>query len=142
MIGLILITHAGIGEDFIKALEHVHGAPQRNIIAISVTDDKKILSYQKDLQQAANRLNQGQGVIVLTDVYGSTPANMTRVICGMPDVEIIHGINLPMLVKLAELRQQPTSENNLHTIAVTARNAAKKNIHLSSEKMTEKKDHA
>ncbi|MBC6444129.1 MAG: PTS fructose transporter subunit IIA [Alphaproteobacteria bacterium GM202ARS2] len=136
MIGLILVAHDKIAADFIKALEHVDGAPQEAIASLSVTDKASPADYHETLKEMIESLDQGDGIIILTDVYGSTPANIACRVIDHPNIEIINGMNLPMLVKLAELRKRAAQDkkpSSLHAIATEACNAARKNIYLATD---------
>ena len=136
MIGLILVAHDKIASDFIKALEHVEGAPQDCVAGLCVTDRMSPADYHRTLDEMISSLDQGQGVIILTDVYGSTPANIACRVIERPNTEIINGMNLPMLVKLVELRRcaaQAKKPLSLHEIATQACHAARKNIYLAAD---------
>lgn len=103
MIGLILVTHGRLAEEFVAAAEHVVG-PQRNMRAISIGPDDDIEQRRRDILAAVEAVDDGSGVILLTDMFGGTPSNLAISIMNQGRVEIIAGVNLPMLIKLAGLR--------------------------------------
>ncbi len=107
MIGLVLITHCDIGTSLRAAMEHVVG-PQQQMAALSVGADDDIQARRRDLVGAIDAVDRGDGVILLTDMFGSTPSNLAVSMMGRPDIEVIAGVNLPMLVKLGHVRSSRT----------------------------------
>lgn len=105
MIGLVLVTHGRLAAEFIAAMEHVVG-PQKQVEAICIGPDDDMEARRAEIEQAASRVNTGQGVILLTDMFGGTPSNLAISLMGNADVEVIAGINLPMLIRLASVRGQ------------------------------------
>ncbi|MEE8533151.1 MAG: PTS sugar transporter subunit IIA, partial [Alphaproteobacteria bacterium] len=103
MIGLVLVTHGRLAEEMISATEHVVGA-QRNIRAICIGPDDDMEQRRSDIVQAVSEVDDGDGVILLTDMFGGTPSNLAISIMDKPNVEVIAGVNLPMLIKLAGTR--------------------------------------
>ena len=101
MIGLVLVTHGGLADEFRAALEHIMG-PQQQIEAITVGAE---YLNRSDIIEAINRVDSGDGVAILTDMFGGTPCNLAISCMSRPKVEVLAGINLPMLVKLARVRQ-------------------------------------
>ncbi|MGH6887245.1 MAG: PTS sugar transporter subunit IIA, partial [Geminicoccales bacterium] len=99
MIGLILVTHGRLAEEFVAATEHVVGS-QRNMQAISIGPDDDIEQRRRDILAAVESVDDGTGVILLTDMFGGTPSNLAISIMDQGRVEIIAGVNLPMLIKL------------------------------------------
>ena len=121
MVGVLLITHGGTGAALLAAAEHVLGAPQANATAIAVApaDDRAaVLAYAR--RQVAS-LDTGDGVIVLTDVYGATPSNIGAGLLEPGRVEGIAGVNLPMLVKALGSRAMPLPQVLVHSLAAGAR---------------------
>ncbi len=118
MIGLVLITHGEIGPSLRSAMEHVVG-PQQQIAALSIGADDDIQARRRDLESAIVAVDHGDGVILLTDMFGSTPSNLAIAMLGRPDLEVIAGVNLPMLVKLAKIRSNRTLDECIE-IAETA----------------------
>lgn len=103
MIGLILVTHGNLALEFKSALEHVVG-PQIQLETICIGPDDDMEARRSDIVQAARRADSGAGVIVLTDMFGGTPSNLAISIMDDAKVEVLAGVNLPMLVKLASIR--------------------------------------
>jgi mannose PTS system EIIA component len=104
MIGMVLVTHGRLAEEFIAAMEHVVGA-QKQIAAICIGPDDDMENRRGDIERAAKSVDDGSGVVLLTDMFGGTPSNLAISLMGKPNVEVIAGINLPMLIKLATLRK-------------------------------------
>src|SRR5947207_8708679 len=105
MIGLVLVTHGRLAVEFRSALEHVVG-PQKQIEAVTIGPDDDVEQRRKDIIEAVKRVDTGEGVAILTDMFGGTPSNLAISVMGRPKVEVLAGINLPMLVKLAKIRAE------------------------------------
>lgn len=105
MIGMVLVTHGRLAAEFIAAMEHVVG-PQAQCEAVCIEANDDMEQRREDIAAAAGRVNGGKGVILLTDMFGGTPSNLAISLLGQPGVEVIAGINLPMLIKLASIRKQ------------------------------------
>jgi PTS system mannose-specific IIA component len=103
MIGLILVTHGNLAKEFLAATEHVVG-PQERVAAICIDADEDMEVRRKDIEAAIIACDEGQGVIMLTDMFGGTPSNLAISLL-RPNVEVIAGVNLPMLIKLASVRK-------------------------------------
>lgn len=104
MIGMVLVTHGRLAEEFIAATEHVVGA-QQNIQAICIGPDDDMEQRRLEILEAVKAVESGDGVVLLTDMFGGTPSNLAISIMEKGKVEVIAGINLPMLIKLASVRQ-------------------------------------
>jgi mannose PTS system EIIA component len=104
MIGLVLVTHGRLADEFRAALEHVMG-PQKQIEAITIGAEDDADLCRRDIIEAVNRVDSGDGVAILTDMFGGTPSNLAISCMSRPKVDVLAGINLPMLVKLAKVRQ-------------------------------------
>src|ERR1700741_3039646 len=110
MIGLVLVTHGRLAVEFRSALEHVVG-PQDQIEAVTIGPDDNVERRRQDIIEAVKRVDSGDGVAILTDMFGGTPSNLPISEMNRPKVEVLAGINLPMLVKLAKVRDEsPLSE--------------------------------
>jgi mannose PTS system EIIA component len=127
MIGLVLVTHGRLAEEFIAATEHVVG-PQRNVRAISIGPDDDMEQRRQDILAAAEAVDEGEGVIVLTDMFGGTPSNLAISIMDKAQIEVIAGVNLPMLIKLASVR----ATEPLHQAVASAQEAGRKYINVAS----------
>ena len=104
MIGVVLVTHGKLAAEFRSALEHVVG-PQRQIEAVTIGPEDDIENCRNDIIEAVKKVDSGEGVAILTDMFGGTPSNLAISCMGRPNVEVLAGINMPMLVKLAKVRQ-------------------------------------
>ncbi len=107
MIGMVLITHGELGETLRAAMEHVVG-PQKQVATVSIGADDQIPLCRRTLAQQIDQVDTGDGVMVLTDMFGSTPSNLAIAAMERGGVEVVAGVNLPMLVKLAKTRSQRT----------------------------------
>jgi len=127
MIGLVLVTHGLLAKEFVAATEHVVG-PQRNMIAICIGPDDDMERRREEILAAVRRVDEGDGVIVLTDMFGGTPSNLAISILDKAPVEVIAGVNLPMLIKLATVR----GTDPLSVAIDKAQDAGRKYIHVAS----------
>ncbi|TPE59110.1 PTS sugar transporter subunit IIA [Sandaracinobacter neustonicus] len=107
MIGLVLVTHGRLAAEFVAAMEHVVG-PQAQCQAICIEANDDMEERRADIARAAAEVDKGDGVILLTDMFGGTPSNLAISLLGRPNLEVIAGINLPMLIKLASVRKAKT----------------------------------
>ena len=105
MIGLVLVTHGQLASQFVAAMEHVVG-PQEQVVSICIGPDDDMEQRRRDILDAVDQVDSGNGVILLTDMFGGTPSNLAISIMDKAKVEVIAGINLPMLIKLASVREQ------------------------------------
>ena len=127
MIGMVLVTHGRLAVEFIAALEHVVG-PQRNVAAVCIGPEDDMEQRRKDILEAAAAVNEGQGVILLTDMFGGTPSNLAISVMEQTHAEVIAGLNLPMLIKLASVRgREPLAACVAH-----AQEAGRKYISVAS----------
>lgn len=127
MIGLVLVTHGRLAAEFRSALEHVVG-PQAACETISIGPEDDMEERRRDIVAAVDRVNDGSGVILLTDMFGGTPSNLAISVMDAGRVEVVAGVNLPMLIKLASVR----GEGRLEDAAVAAQEAGRKYINVAS----------
>jgi PTS system mannose-specific IIA component len=127
MIGLVLVTHGRLAVEFRAALEHVVG-PQNQIEAVTIGPDDDVETRRKDIIEAVKRVDSGDGVAILTDMFGGTPSNLAISVMSRPKVEVLAGINLPMLVKLAKVRD----ECPLADAVAAAQDAGRKYVTIAS----------
>lgn len=104
MIGLVIVTHGALAREFELALEHVVG-PQEALETVSIGPDDDMEIRRTDILKAVERVNSGMGAIILTDMFGGTPSNLSISIMEPGLVEVVAGVNLPMLIKLAKVRE-------------------------------------
>jgi len=128
MIGIVIVTHGNLAQEFRLALEHVVG-PQQNMETINIGADDDMELRREDITNAVKNVETGTGVIILTDLFGGTPSNMAISMMQDDKIEVIAGINLPMLVKLAGLRQT----KSILEASEMAQEAGRKYIHVASK---------
>lgn len=128
MIGLVLVTHGRLATEFLSAMQHVVG-PQEGVEAVCIGPEDDMEKRRAEIVQKAASVDQGKGVIVLTDMFGGTPSNLAISIMDQANVEILAGVNLPMLIKLAALRK----ECSLKDAVLGAQEAGKKYINIASQ---------
>lgn len=109
MIGIVIVAHGGLAREYLLAVEHVVG-PQMGMRAIAIEDDHDRPGKQAEICTAADSVDTGNGVVVVTDMFGGSPSNLSLLACCGPDRRIIYGANLPMLIKLAKSRSMPVQE--------------------------------
>lgn len=132
MIGLVLVTHGRLAEEFVTAMEHVVGKQER-IATISIGPDDDMEGRRADIATAIASVETGQGVIVLTDLFGGTPSNLAISLMETGKVEVIAGINLPMLIRLEGARKSM----KVTDAVAAAREAGRKYISVASEVLGE-----
>ncbi len=128
MIGMVLVTHGRLAAEFIAALEHVVG-PQTNIAAVCIGPEDDMERRRQDILRAIGEVDAGKGVVLLTDMFGGTPSNLAISVMDKAKVEVIAGINLPMLIKLASLRET----ESLAAAVRGAQEAGRKYINVASQ---------
>ena len=127
MIGIVLVTHGRLAVEFVSALEHVVG-PQKQVATICIGPDDDMEQRRRDILDAVETTNSGNGVVLLTDMFGGTPSNLAISIMNKANIEVIAGINLPMLIKLAAVRE----EDDLAQAVATAQEAGRQYINVAS----------
>jgi PTS system mannose-specific IIA component len=127
MIGMVLVTHGHLAEEFIAALEHVVGH-QEQVSAVCIGPDDDMEQRRRDILDSVGAVDDGSGVVVLTDMFGGTPSNLAISIMDKAKVEVIAGVNLPMLIKLSSVRRQEP----LAMSVAAARDAGRKYINIAS----------
>ena len=132
MIGLVLVTHGRLAAEFVAAMEHVVG-PQAQCQAICIEANDDMEERRADIAKAATEVDKGDGVILLTDMFGGTPSNLAISLLGRPNLEVIAGVNLPMLIKLASVRKSKTVGESVDL----AQEAGRKYISVASRLLGE-----
>ena len=127
MIGLVIVTHGRLAEEFVFAMEHVVG-PQTGVAAVCIGPEDDMEQRRRDILKACAEVEEGQGVILLTDMFGGTPSNLAISVMEQTHAEVIAGLNLPMLIKLASLR----GREDLPTGVAHAQDAGRKYISVAS----------
>ncbi|HEY1261346.1 MAG TPA: PTS sugar transporter subunit IIA [Stellaceae bacterium] len=132
MIGMVLVTHGRLAAEFVAALEHVVGA-QTQIAAVCIGADDDMEARRRDILRSIAEVDTGDGAVLLTDMFGGTPSNLAISVMERPRIEVVAGVNLPMLIKLASLRQS----ENLERTVLGAQEAGRKYINVASQLLTD-----
>jgi PTS system mannose-specific IIA component len=127
MIGLVLVTHGSLARAFVAALEHVVG-PQKNIATVCIEADDDMEARRREILDAVRAVNTGSGVVLMTDMFGGTPSNLAISVMNEASVEVVAGVNLPMLIKFASLRDG----SSLSSLVVAIQEAGRKYINVAS----------
>lgn len=128
MIGLVLVTHGNLASEFIAAMEHVVG-PQADAVAVCIGPEDDMEQRRQEIIESVQRVDKGAGVVILTDMFGGTPSNLAISVLDQGRVEVIAGINLPMLIKLAQVR----GRERLADAVLQAQEAGRKYISVASQ---------
>ena len=128
MIGVVLVTHGNLATELVKVMEHVVG-PQDQLTTITIDPDDDMEKRREDILNSVQFVDKGLGVIILTDMFGGTPSNLAISIMEQAKIDIIAGVNLPMLIKLAGVRSTET----ISDAVAQAREAGQKYIMVASQ---------
>lgn len=128
MIGLVLVTHGALAKEFHLALEHVVG-PQEQVETVSIGPDDDMEQRRQDILDAVGKVNTGTGAIILTDMFGGTPSNLAISIMEPGMIEVVAGVNLPMMIKLASVR----TNNDMDAALEKAIESGKRYINIASQ---------
>ena len=128
MIGLVLVTHGNLALEFISAMQHVVGK-QENVEAVCIGPEDDMEMRRAEILDKVSKVDSGSGFVVLTDMFGGTPSNLAISIMDRANVEILAGMNLPMLIKIASLRKDKTMKETVEG----AQEAGKKYINIASQ---------
>lgn len=128
MIGVVIVTHSALADEFLMATQQIVGAVE-GIEPISIDPSDPIEEVEARIKKGIKKVDMGKGVLILTDMFGGTPSNISLSFQQKGKVEIVTGINLPMLIKLSTLREEKT----LDELASFIKSYGQKNIHLASE---------
>ena len=127
MIGMVLVTHGDLAKEFVSALQHVVGE-QENVEAVCIGPDDDMEQRRSDILSSVEKVDSGKGVVLLTDMFGGTPSNLAISVMEKANAEVIAGVNLPMLIKLASAR----AEDDLPEAVKAAQEAGRKYINVAS----------
>lgn len=127
MIGMVLVTHGDLAKEFVSALQHVVGE-QENVAAVCIGPDDDMEQRRADILASVEKVDSGKGVVLLTDMFGGTPSNLAISIMEQANVEVIAGVNLPLLIKLASVRIDGTLSETVNA----AQDAGRKYINVAS----------
>jgi PTS system mannose-specific IIA component len=128
MVGVVLVTHPHLGEEFIRSAEMICGKMPR-VLTVSIDTHKEVEELRRGIAEAIKKVDEGDGVLILTDMFGGTPSNMSLAFLQEGQVEVLTGLNLPMLIKLSNCREG----RPLKDLAKMVKEAGQKNINLASE---------
>ncbi len=135
MIGVLIITHANLGSELIRAAEMIKG-DIKGITSVSLNETKGVEDIKKEITSAIKKADSGKGVLIMTDLFGGTPSNISLSFLKKEKVEVVTGVNLPMLLKISDIRE----EKKLTEFADLIKAYGKKNIYLASEILNRKAD--
>jgi len=133
MVGVVLVTHPQLGEEFIRSAEMICGKMPR-VLTVSIDTRKEVEELRRGIAEAIKKVEEGDGVLILTDMFGGTPSNMSLAFLQEDRVEVLTGLNLPMMIKLSNCRE----ERPLRELARMVKEAGRKNINLASEILQKK----
>lgn len=133
MVGVLLVTHPHLGDEFIRSAEMICGKFP-SLVSISIDTQKSVDEIRREIASAIKKLDDGDGVLILTDMFGGTPSNMSLAFLKEGQVEVLTGLNLPMLIKIASCREG----RKLGDLARLVKDAGQKNINLASEILQKK----
>ncbi len=134
MIGVLVITHGNLGAELIRAAELIKGNLE-NTLHITIDATKGLEDIRKEILSSVRKVDVGKGVLILTDLFGGTPSNVSLSFLKEGKIEVVTGVNLPMLLKIPDVREK---EENLADFASQIRDYGKKNIYLASEVLKKK----
>jgi mannose PTS system EIIA component len=128
MVGVVLVTHPHLGEEFIRSAEMICGRMVR-VLPVSIDTRKEVEELRRGIAETVKKVDDGDGVLILTDMFGGTPSNMSLAFLQEGKVEVLSGLNLPMMIKLSNCREG----RSLNELAKLVKEAGQKNINLASE---------
>lgn len=131
MIGIVVVTHGQLARELVSAAEMIIGDIP-NVTAVSIGWHESPDDAQREIEQAIGRVETGKGVVVLTDMFGGTPSNLSLTFLERGRIEVVTGVNLPMLIRLASLREDEEADD-LRDVASQAAGEGKDNIYLASD---------
>ena len=133
MVGIVLVTHPNLGDEFVRSAELICGKLP-GLATVSIDTRKGVEELRKGIAEAIRSVDSGEGVLILTDMFGGTPSNMSLAFLQEGRVEVLTGLNLPMLIKISNCREG----RSLQELARIAKEAGQKNIILASEILQKK----
>jgi PTS system mannose-specific IIA component len=131
MIGIVVVTHGQLAREFVSAAEMIIGDIP-NVTAVSMGWHESPEDAQREIEDAIERVDTGKGTVVLTDMFGGTPSNLSLTLLEKGRVEVVTGVNLPMLIRLASLREEELGDD-LREVAAQAMREGKENVYLASD---------
>ncbi|MEE8515731.1 MAG: PTS sugar transporter subunit IIA [Alphaproteobacteria bacterium] len=135
MIGLVLVTHGQLAKEFVAALEHVVG-PQNNIATVCIGPDDDMDKHCEEILKSIRNLDDGSGVVLMTDMFGGTPSNLAISFMDQANIEVVAGVNLPMLIKFISVRES----ESLFDAVTSAQDSGRKYINVASSLLADRKN--
>ncbi len=135
MIGVVLVSHANIAKEMLYVIQHIVG-PQQNIIAISIFPEDDMEKKRQEILESVKKVDSGKGVIVLTDMFGGTPSNLAISVMEKEKIEVVAGVNLPMLIKMMSIR----GKKSIKELIKISQESGRKYINVASAFFEDKKD--
>jgi len=132
MIGIVLVSHARLAQELAETLEHVVG-PQSQLASVSLFPHDDIEAKREEILKTVESVDRGEGVVILTDMFGGTPSNLAHSLIGEKNVEIVAGVNLPLLVKLSSVRKT----KSIQEAVLLAQEAGRKYMQIASQILNE-----
>jgi len=133
MIGIVLVTHGRLADELVSALEHIVG-PQEDVATVCIRPDDDMEQRRRDILTAIKRVGKDGGAILLTDMFGGTPSNLSISVMNETGVEVIAGVNLPMMIQLARVRKT----HDLASAVAEAQEAGRKYINVASQLLADR----
>jgi PTS system mannose-specific IIA component len=133
MIGIVLVTHGRLAEELVSTLEHIVG-PQEQIATVCIQPDDDMENRRRDILDEIGRVNGADGAILLADLFGGTPSNLAISVMNETGVEVITGVNLPMIIQLVQVRKT----HALMDAVAEAQEAGRKNIYVASQLLADR----
>ena len=135
MIGVVLVSHANIAKEMLYVIQHIVG-PQQNIIAISIFPEDDMEKKRQEILESVKKVDSGKGVIVLTDMFGGTPSTLAISVMEKEKIEVVAGVNLPMLIKMMSIR----GKKSIKELIKISQESGRKYINVASAFFEDKKD--
>jgi len=135
MIGVVLVSHANIAKEMLYVIQHIVG-PQQNIIAISIFPEDDMEKKRQEILESVKKVDSGKGVIVLTDMFGGTPSNLAISVMEKEKIEVVAGVNLPMLIKMMSIR----GKKSIKELIKISQESGRKYINVASAFFEDKKN--
>lgn len=136
MFGIVVVTHGQLARELVAAAEMIIGDIP-NVTAVSIGWHESPDDARREIEEAVTRVESGKGTVVLTDMFGGTPSNLSLTFLENGKVEVVTGVNLPMLIRLASLREDEEADD-LHAVAAEAAREGKENIYLAGDLLVDK----
>ena len=130
MVGIVIVTHGQLGHALIETAEIIFNAKPETIIAVSIDLKENVEKLRKKIKDGIKSVNRNKGILILTDMFGGTPSNLSYSFLEEGKIEVISGVNLPVMIKAINLRKK---DGNLHEMAKTIEHYGKKSISLASD---------